>query len=131
MKIIPSVTLVGRGKDGEKVEMPPGVSTDLPEANAQDLIARGFAVADTAPSMPPSVDPVAGLLDGTIPEIAAKLAELSLDELHQLGELEAGGKARKGVLAVIKEAIADLTPDDDADDDGGADDETGDETGDE
>jgi hypothetical protein len=114
MKVIAIATLVVPGKDGN-VEVPPGASTELPEADARDLIARGFAAAAAGakpanPGKPGPSDPLAPILDGTIPEITAKLEALNLDELQRLRALEDGGKTRKGVLAAIDEAIKALAP---------------------
>jgi hypothetical protein len=132
MKIIANVTLVGRDKDGNKVETPPGVSTDLPDTDAKDLIARGFAVAAgkpsaTAPKAPAGKTaaelqaeadakaaaeaqaeadkPLLEILKGNEDQVTEALADLDLADLRRLAELEAAGKGRKGVSDAIADEI--------------------------
>lgn len=107
MKIIALVTLVVPGKDGNSVEVPPGASTTLPDADAHDLIARKFAAPDGRASQ--SSAPAGGgepdILDGSIPEIIIKLEGKSLEELQALRQREVDGKTRKGLIAAIDTAI--------------------------
>ena len=52
---------------------------------------------------PPAGDPLLDVLDGSVPEVVAKLAAVSLAGLGQLEQAEKNGKTRKGVLTGITE----------------------------
>lgn len=48
-------------------------------------------------------DDLAAILDGTVPEVVAKLDTLTVEQLVALRSLEAAGKGRAGVLDAIAE----------------------------
>lgn len=137
MKVIAKVTLVGRDKAGKKVETAPGGlhPVDLPEADAQSLIARGFATAagkadapkpagKTAAELQAEAEaaaaaaaqaeadkPLLEILAGNADQVGEALAELELSQLQRLAELEAAGKGRKGVADAIAAEIAEIEKD--------------------
>lgn len=45
------------------------------------------------------------ILDGTVPEVKAKLAALSVPDLERLAQLEEDGEQRKGVLEAIGDVL--------------------------
>lgn len=124
MKVIAKVTLVTPDGKGGKVDVPPGASTELSDAEARFLIAEGYAEAaePNAPAAPAETapagdtsdtgsqpDPLAELLKRNAPEVIDALPGLGVEDLERLEGLEASGKARKGVLAAIEarlEALA-------------------------
>lgn len=84
--------------DGRMTEM---VAVDSAEEH-EIALSDGWAEADAYLA---GGDAPLSLLDATAKEIAAVLPELSLEELEALKADETAGKARKGVLADIDEAI--------------------------
>lgn len=63
----------------------------------------GHRVHSVSESAPPTPDPVLAILDGSVPEVAAALGELSIEDIDRLEQAEQDGKTRKGVLKVIAE----------------------------
>lgn len=51
------------------------------------------------------LDPLADILSGTVPTITAALADLTIEQIERLGDLEQAGQARKGVLSAVSEVL--------------------------
>jgi hypothetical protein len=82
--------------------IPPGETRHF-DADLVPLHLRPAPVEPEAEEVPG--DPLADLIEGTVKEIAAGLADLSDEDLSRLGEIEQGkgDAARKGVLSAIAE----------------------------
>lgn len=108
MKVVTSITLLIKDSRGQDKYLAPG-EHNLPDDVAKDAIERSFAVAvgKSAPESDPNSRP---LLQNSIPEIVAKLGDLTAEELDALAQAEGekGEKARKGVLDAIEAAKAEL-----------------------
>jgi hypothetical protein len=73
-----------------------------------DLVPLHLRPAPVEPEVDETrYDPLAELIEGTVKEVAAALADLSDEDLSRLGDLEQakGDAARKGVLSAIAEEI--------------------------
>ena len=80
--------------------VPPGETRDFPESQVPMHLR-------TAEESPPEAeapkDAVLELLDSSIPEIVAALADLSDEDLARLKAAEEAGKTRKGLMAALAE----------------------------
>lgn len=83
--------------------IPPGEVVLFEE---HELPAEYRAPAEPSAEVPPE-DPLAVILDMKVADVVNGLGALDDQDLAKLGELEAAGKARKGVLeAVAEEQLA-------------------------
>lgn len=85
--------------NGRMIHVPVGKETEIPERylGALDHSSARYRIVEP---------PARNILDGTVAEIEAAIKELPREDLVALLTAETEGKARKGVVAAIEQALS-------------------------